>query len=127
MQSALPIAEQGPGPFGDLRRHGSVHVGLPFRATSRSQSAGRPRPDRCTTLTTSHSAASPRKAKKPTTSVTVVTKTPEAIAGIDVEMVERQRHQDARERRGDEVDDHGRADDEAELVGAEPPIGEERP
>ena len=29
----------------------------------------------------SHSAASPRKAKKPTTSVTVVTNTPEAIAG----------------------------------------------
>ena len=67
----------------------------------------------------------PRKAKKPTTSVTVVTKVPDETAGSIVELVEQQRDRDAGERRGDESDHHRDADDHAELGIAEPEAGDD--
>ncbi len=62
-----------------------------------------------------HSVAMPRKEKKPTTSVTVVTNVPEATAGSALHPFERHRDQDAAERAGDEVADDGEPDDDAEA------------
>ena len=54
----------------------------------------------------SHSVASPRKAKKPTTSVTMVTNTPDDTAGSKPQRDERQRNENAGQRRREEVADH---------------------
>src|SRR5215467_2426006 len=48
-------------------------------------------------LIPNHSVAMPRNEKNPTTSVTVVTNTPEEIAGSATEAVEHERHQNAAE------------------------------
>ena len=73
---------------------------------------------------TNHSAARPRKAKKPTQSVIMVTNTPEAMAGSRPQRIEAERNEDARQRRDQEIDDHGRADHQAELAAAEPVEGD---
>ena len=58
--------------------------------------------------------ASARKAKKPTTSVTVVTNTVEETAGSKPMRLSAERNEDAGKRRRQQIDDHRRADDESE-------------
>ena len=53
-----------------------------------------------------------RKAKKPTTSVTVVTKGLDATAGSNFRRYKAERDQDAAERGGDQVADHRQPDDD---------------
>ena len=62
----------------------------------------------------------PRNEKKPTTSVTVVTNTPDDTAGSSRKPLEHQRDQDAGERRGEQVADHREPDDDAEVGHLEP-------
>ena len=68
----------------------------------------------------SQSEASPRKAKKPTTSVTMVTNTPEATAGSKPARVSVKRDEDAGQRRRQQIEDHGRGDHQPQLADAEP-------
>src|SRR5262249_20689630 len=67
-----------------------------------------------------HSVAMPRSEKNPTTSVTVVTNTPEGIAGSATEAVEHERHQNAAEGPCHKVADHGETDHHAEIGHLEP-------
>ena len=81
-QIAIGIERPLPGPLGDRVGNRTRHMKLPEP----------PQPDPAFLIPgfrsrdaygahTSHIAANPRNEKKPTTSVTVVTKTPDAVAG----------------------------------------------
>ena len=62
----------------------------------------------------------PRKAKKPTTSVMVVTKGPDETGGIDPKSRQHQRNDDAAERGRGQHADHRKPDHHSEVGDLEP-------